>query len=179
MLSWLAVALESRLMYKAGEINRTTSLPPGPLERFLKPLNPVPDMQELHDRFLGLPEKLLRTYLRACELYHLGIQVIDERPSLSIFLLVSSIECLANVMVSNGSFQEKYAFFIGRFCPQDALGNVSKDMMPKLISKMYEFRSQYAHGGKDLPIARALAATRGLGWVKHYVDGKEELAPSP
>jgi len=178
MLSWLAVALESRLMYRAAEINSTASLHAGPLERFLKPLNPVPDMQELHDRFLGLREKLLRTYLRACELYHLGIQVIDERPSLAIFLLVSSIECLANVVVPNGSFQAKYESFIRRFCPQDALGNVSKEMMPKLISKMYEFRSQYAHGGKDLPIASALAATRVLAWVKHYVDGKEELAPS-
>ena len=112
-------------------------------------------------------------------MYHLGIQVIDERPSLAIFLLVSSIECLANVVVPNGSFQAKYASFIRQFCPQDALGNVSKDMMPGLISKMYEFRSQYAHGGKDLPVASALAAGRGLAWLKHYVDGKEELAPSP
>lgn len=179
ILSWLAVALESRLMFRAAEINSAASFHAGPLERFLKPLSPIADIQELYDRFLGLPEKLLRTYLRACELYHLGIQVIDERPSLAIFLLVSSIECLANVVLSNGSFQAKYESFIRRFCPQDALGSVSKETMPKLISKIYEFRSQYAHGGKDMPIASALAATRGLAWVKHYVDGKEELAPSP
>ena len=179
ILSWLAVALESRLIYKVAEINSSPSLPAVPLERFQKSMTPIPDMEQLLDRFLGLPEKQLRTYLRACELYHLGIQVIDERPSLAIFLLVSSIECIANMVLPGPNFQQSYASFIERFCPEDQFGNVPKDMMPKMISKMYEFRSRYAHGGKDVPIASLLAARRGLGWVKHYVDGKEELAPSP
>jgi hypothetical protein len=47
-----------------------------------------------------------------------------------------------------------------------------------LLSKIHEFRSQYAHGGKDVPSASLLADKLRLAWVKHFVDGKKELAPS-
>jgi hypothetical protein len=178
ILSWLAVALEARLAYVAAEINSTPSLPANPIQRFLKPLEPPASLSVLLEKIFSLDEKLLRTYFRACELYHLAIQAIDDRPSLSVFLLVSSIECLGNIVEPSSRFQDSYATFIRKFCPKNAVGNVSDDILSRLLGKMYEYRSQYAHGGKDVPIAAILASRRGLSWVKHYVEGKEELAPS-
>jgi hypothetical protein len=39
------------------------------------------------------------------------------------------------------------------------------------------YRSQYAHGGKDVPVA-SLVDKYGIVWMKHFEEGKEELAPS-
>jgi hypothetical protein len=48
----------------------------------------------------------------------------------------------------------------------------------KLLRKLYDYRSQYAHGGKDIPIASLVASSKGLVWVKHFENGKEDMAPS-
>jgi len=179
LLSWLAVVLRSRLSVEAAEIGNVSSPPERPYKQFLGPIEPPADIQELFDRLCGLDDKLFRTYLRACDLYHLATQVMDDRPSLANFLLVSSIECLGTIVTPGDGFGQSFLKFVRTYCPKTVLGERMSDAeWNGLLSKIYEYRSQYAHGGKDVPVAALLADKLGLPWVKHFVGGKEEPAPS-
>jgi hypothetical protein len=180
VLSWLAVMLRSRLYAGASEINNVP-FPNGQsaYKQFLAPIDPPQDLQVLFDKLCALDEKLLRTYLRACDLYHLAAQVIDDRPSLANFLLVSSIECLATIVSPGNSYKGRFLNFIKRFCPKAVLGaNMSEQRIDGLLSTIHSYRSQYAHGGKDVPVASLVADRHALVWVRYFDDGKEELAPS-
>jgi hypothetical protein len=180
ILSWLALMLRSRLNAVASEINNV----PFPSDenvygQFLKPIDPPQDLQVLFDKLCALDDKLVRTYLRACDLYHLAAQVIDDRPSLANFLLVSSIECLAAIVSPGNSYKESFLNFIKRFCPRTILGaDTFEEAIDGLLGKIHSYRSQYAHGGKDIPVASLVADRHGLVWVRYFDDGREELAPS-
>jgi hypothetical protein len=180
ILSWLAVVLRSRLNAQAAEISNV----PAPIQeasykQFLQPIDPPNDLQVLFDKLCTLDDKLLRTYLRACDLYHLAAQVIDDKPSLANFLMVSSIECLAGIVAQGNSNKERFLNFIRQFCPRTILSpSIPDDKLDELLATIHSYRSEYAHGGKDVPSAALMADKHALIWVKHFEDGKEQLAPS-
>jgi hypothetical protein len=180
ILSWLSVVLRSCFSVGASELNSVpTPREKGVYRQFSEPIDPPQDLQGLFDKLCALEDKLLRTYLRACDLYHLAAQVIDDRPSLANFLLVSAVECLSSVTTPSSSFRESFLTFIKQFCPRDTLGiDVADDTVDALLTTIQDYRSQYAHGGKDVPVASLAADKHGLIWVRHFDDGKEELAPS-
>jgi hypothetical protein len=179
VLSWLAVALRDRLSVKASEIDNVPIPPERPHAQFLSPLDSPSDLQVLFNKLCSLDDKLLRTYLRACDLYQLATQAIDDRPSLANFLLVSSVEVLGTIVTPGDSFAQSFLNFIKRYCPKDVLyANNPNLPADELLSKVQLYRSQYAHGGKDLPVASSLAHALGLVWVRHFEEEKEELAPS-
>ena len=180
VLSWLAVMLRSRLNAGPAEVNNVPfNTRDSPYRQFLESINPPSDLQALFDKLCSLDDKTLRTYLRACDLYHLAARVIDDRPSLANFLLASSIECLGTVVTPGGSFEKSFLNFIKQFCPKAILGkDVPQDTVDRLLMTIRRYRSQYAHGGKDVPVASLVADKHGLVWMKHFEEGKEELAPS-
>jgi hypothetical protein len=180
VLSWLAVVLRSRLNAGPAEVNNVpVSAGESSYRQFLGSIDPPSDLQALFDKLCSLDDKTLRTYLRACDLYHLAARVIDDRPSLANFLLVSSIECLGTIITPGGSFEKSFFNFIKAFCPKAVLGtDISQDTLDRLLMTIRSYRSQYAHGGKDVPVASLVADKHGLVWMKHFEEGKEELAPS-
>jgi hypothetical protein len=179
ILSWLSGLLRSRLAVRAEEINGMSVESRSAYPQFSATLEPTLELLNLFDTLCSFDEKLFCTYLRACDLYQLAAQVIDDRPSLANFLFVSCIECLGSVVTPGGSFRQSFLSFIKRYCPSGLLGTTIPQMpVDGLLSKIHEFRSQYAHGGKDVPTASLLADKQKLVWVKHFEDGKEELAPS-
>ena len=179
ILSWLAVVLRARLEPVATEINGVPTPPDKPYEQFLRPLSIRPDIENLFQKLCSLDNKRLRVYLRACDLYQLAAQVIDNRPSLANFLWVSAIECLAGIFTPSEKFKDSFLKFIMEYCPDTTLGKDFPQMPTRdLLSKIYDYRSMYAHGGKDVPVASLLATEHKQVWIKHYEDGKEELAPS-
>jgi hypothetical protein len=179
ILSWLSVLLRSRLTVKAEEINGISVKSPTVYSQFTSTFEPPQELDILIEILCALDEKLLRTFLRACDLYQMAAEVIEDKPSLANFLLVSCIECLGSTVTPGRSFRESFVNFIKRYCPGTILGTTIPQVpVDGLLSKIHEFRSQYAHGGKDVPTASLLADRLRLVWVKHFEDGKEELAPS-
>ncbi len=179
ILSWLSVLLKSRFAVKAEEINGISVDSKSVYSQFITTVEPPRELGDLFETLCTFDEKLFHTYLRSCDLYQLAVQVIDDRPSLANFLLVSCIECLGSIVTPGESFRESFVNFIKRYCPSGLLGTgIAQMPVDGLLSKIREFRSQYAHGGKDVPSASLLADKHRLVWVKHFQDGKEELAPS-
>jgi hypothetical protein len=77
------------------------------------------------------------------------------------------------------SYKESFLNFIKRFYPRTILGaDTSEEAIDGLLGKIHSYRSQYAHGGKDIPVASLVADRHGLVWVRYFDDGREELAPS-
>lgn len=180
VLSWLAVVLRSRLNAGPAEVSNVPfNTGDSPYRQFLEAVDPPSDLQALFDKLCSLDDKTLRTYLRACDLYHLAARVIDDRPSLANFLLVSSIECLGAIITPGRSFKESFFAFIKQFCPKVVLGeDIPQDTLDRLLMTIRDYRSQYAHGGKDVPVTSLVADKHKLVWMKHFEEGKEELAPS-
>ena len=53
-----------------------------------------PGLDALFRKLRCLDEKGVRQYLRGCETYRIAISMLDDDPTLAMFLLVTSVECL-------------------------------------------------------------------------------------
>jgi hypothetical protein len=130
------------------------------------PIESVSDLNQLFQNLCALDDKGARQYIRACEAYRVAVSLLSENPTLAMFMLVTSVECLSNTFErrkclhlkrpGSGNY-DRFRDFISSNLPADLEAEKSDTMFPELLKRCYDIRSAFTHGGKPLSLAAGLA----------------------
>jgi hypothetical protein len=188
ILAWISLMFGATVDFDSAKINnvnvtaRTRDRRPrqGPIES-------VPDLNSLFQNLCALDEKGARQYLRACEAYRVAVSLLSENPTLAMFMLVTSVECLSNTFErrkclhlkrpGSGNY-DRFRNFIFSNLPADLDVEKSDTMFPELLKRCYNIRSAFTHGGKPLSLAADLADRVEQKFVTHIEDGRQVVTPS-
>jgi hypothetical protein len=180
VLSLLSLIMAMKVEFNAIKINNVQGTLRKKRSSFLMGKMELPDdLEELVKKLQGLNTDLLRQYLRSCDAYRTALHLIDDNPTLSFFLLVTSIEAISNRLRKSGSLKRNFKEFILACLPksfEDELG--SRELLVSLLGEAYNMRCAFTHGGKGISIGTLSADNVNRNYVKHYVENKEVCSPS-
>jgi hypothetical protein len=178
ILAWLSVVFGMKVDFRAAKIdifNVTTK------ERKdePKPITSDPGLNSLFRSLRALDEKGARQYLRGCESYMVAISVLEKNPTLSMFMLVTAVECLSNIFATANTHYERFRDFILSYLPHDLEPEKSDPkFLDEILRSCYAYRSGFTHGGSPLSPASKLAERAEKKYVRHLENGRKILTPS-
>ena len=136
------------------------------------------DLGELCRRLKSLDQDLLIQYLRGCSAYRSALSLIEESPTLSLFLLVTAIEAVSHNVVRSGDLRKDFVEFILTYLSKSFEEQLGIELLTKLINEAYNMRCAFTHGGREISIGTLSADNIHRIYVKHKVEGKEVCSPS-
>lgn len=136
---------------------------------------------------VSLSDGLCRQFVRGARTYSLAMDFVVDEPALAFFLLVVSVECLStqdsvirHADLNPDTSCERYCRFVRDNLRDADKGQDERDeqLFTKLLKRVYHsHRSGYAHGGKEVAVATAMADRAGSSYFRSIIDGKEILTP--
>jgi len=136
------------------------------------------DLEDLFRKLLSMDVDLLRQYMRGCSAYRTALSMIDDNPTLSFFLLVTAIEAISGKVIKRTD-RENFTKFILTYLPISFENELeTKELLPLLVSRAYDMRCEFTHGGCEISRGSVLADQLKLNYVKHQIRNKELYSPS-
>ena len=180
VLSLLSLILQMKVEFDSTKANNVQVTLKKKRSSFLKGKIEFPsDFEDLFKKLHSLDLDVLRQFLRSCNVYRTALSLVDDNPTLSFFLLVTTIEAISNKVIKRGTTSEKFRKFILTYLPssfEDGLRD--KKLLLLLIKQAYRMRNAFTHGGTEVSIGTLSADDLKRNYAKHYVKGKEVYSPS-
>ena len=179
ILSFISVLFGSNIEYVAAKSNNVqvsmNQKRPSNLEGTIESL---PNMEELMKKLDSLDSDMLRQFLRSCNAYRAAMSLVRDNPTLSFFLLVTSIEAISGKVIRKTD-RLNFVEFILKYVPEALRREVGDEkLLLSLIKQAYDMRCAFTHGGTSISIGSSYADQTNRIYVKHYVENKEVRSPS-
>jgi hypothetical protein len=179
VLSFLSLLCESKMQYLASKSNSVQSEIRQKHSSYLEgKIEGFPKIEEAIQKMNSLDVDMLRQFLRSCSSYRTSLSLIDDNPTLSFFLLVTSIEAISGKVIKK-SDKVNFREFILKYIPSELKKEVGTDkLLVDLINEAYTMRCAFTHGGTNISIGSQTADQSNRPYIKHYVESKETFSPS-
>lgn len=187
--SLLSLLLDCRVKRDGVKINGVDVLEPSNHDQYPQFLGVV-DAGNLDSdtrKVLALDRDLARQFIRASKCYSLALDFIPSDPTFAFFLLITSVECLANQAsvissdeISKDSKCERFCHFIKSYLPMEMRGDDEQNsaLLEELLKTAYYVeRSGFVHGGREVSPVALMADRAGSSYFKHVVDDKDSKVP--
>ena len=180
ILSLLSVLFESRIEYGATKLGNVQVSIRQKRSPYLEGrIENLPNIEEIMRKLNSLDKDLLRQFLRSCNVYRASMSLIRDNPTLSFFLLVTSIEAISGKVIQKTELATNFVEFIIKYMPEALKREVGDEkLLLLLIRQAWKMRCAFTHGGTGISIGSLSADNAERMYVKHYVAGKEVYSPS-
>lgn len=179
VISLLSLFFRMNANYSATKINFIHEIKLYKNENYFSGMIDIPnELGSIFQMINSIDMKLARQIVRSCQMYQTSISLFEKNFTLAFFLLVTSIECLSDVIYKNMSKKQKFKKFILEYLPNNIKKEEYKDknLFIELLNEAYKIRSGFTHGGKQIQIISYTSNITGK-YVKHYVNKKEVKTP--
>ena len=176
VLAWLSLVFGMKVEFDSAKINNVNAARRG---RIPPPkIDADPGLDALFVKLRSLDERGVRQYLRACETYRIAMSMMDDDPTLAMFLLVTSVECLSNSFATGEGIFDRFRAFVLSYLPAE-LESEREDqvLFEALLRACYDYRSGFTHGGRPLSLAAEMADQVQRRYVRHFTEGREVVTP--
>ena len=179
ILGWLSVMFGAKIIFDSAKINNVNiTLRRRQRRQMESPIESTSDVNPLFNGLCSLDDGGAQQCLRACEAYRVAASLLEDNPTLAMFMLVTAVECLSNTFETGDGHFLKFCHFISTYLPTELASEQADSKFPELLRQCYGFRSGFTHGGRPLSLASGLADRVAEKSVTHYEGGHEVVTPS-
>ena len=175
--SFFSLLTGAKLNIESSMINNIKILNTDIYKEFRYSIDDISDFSNQYEELNKFDSEIAKQFIRACDVYRLAINLVEENNTLSFFLLCISIECLSNKTSTKTGNCEKFVDFIFTYLPDKSDFKTQKDWIGILKEIYYNHRSGFTHGGKSIPEAVKLADKLNRKYVRNTIKGKEIRTP--
>jgi hypothetical protein len=144
VLAWLSVLFGARVDFDSAKVaNVNVTRERRERRRKQTPFETDSRLNSLFHGLCALDEKGARQYLRACEAYRVAVSVLDDNPTLAMFMLVTSVKCLSNTFATGSGYFDRFRDFIFSYLPAELESERADPKFPELLRRCYDFRSGF------------------------------------